>query len=72
MTTTIGVEGIDLVNGNEAVICGDFEKMLRELCLLLDSNGLIESIADNGNKKYKNNYTEEAFMSEAYRVWSKL
>ncbi|EPS2043250.1 TPA: glycosyltransferase [Citrobacter braakii] len=72
VTTTIGVEGIDLVNGNEAVICGDFEKMLRELCLLLDSNGLIESIADNGNKKYKNNYTEEAFMSEAYRVWSKL
>lgn len=72
VSTKIGVEGIDLVNGNEAVICSDFEQMLRELCILLDSNGLIESIADNGNKKYKNNYTEDVFMSEAYSVWSKL
>jgi len=72
VSTKIGVEGIDLDNGNEAVICSDLEEMLRELCLLLDSNGLIESIADNGNNKYNNNYTEEAFMSEANCVWSKL
>lgn len=72
VSTKIGVEGIDLVNGTEAIICDGFENMLQELDNLLVSNGLIDFIANNGNKKYQSNYTKNAFMSEAESVWSQL
>ncbi|EIS5336251.1 glycosyltransferase, partial [Escherichia coli] len=65
VSTKTGVEGIDLINQSEGIICNDCSEMTDEIISLLYNEKKIRQIAENGNKKYKSNFTFDAFMKNA-------
>lgn len=60
VTTTIGAEGLDnIVNGQDIVICKDYEKLASEITALIDDRQRREDIGRNARIYIENNLTFE-------------
>lgn len=75
VTTSVGAEGLDIVNGVHALLSEDPVEMANDLFKLLEDEKLWESIRDNSRKLMSEKYTwDKVFtnLKEAIDVNSKL
>ena len=56
-TTTVGCEGIDLVDGTSALIADDADGLADACVRLLDDGGLRQRLADEGAALFEEAYT---------------
>jgi glycosyltransferase involved in cell wall biosynthesis len=72
VTTSVGKEGIELVNGESCLIADtptDFAKAIENL---MSNETIMTTIADNAQKVFKNNYSKEALAMRRNLIYKKL
>ncbi len=70
VTTTIGAEGLDIVNGENIMIAEDVEDFIDAIEILLDNSDFYKKLAENSFATAKKNYNNTIIANELLQLYS--